>query len=131
MDEGTWIPPLKPSKKVIARQAKLDKLKHLTKDSAEETTPTKKSKRDGSWKKEPPKNNKKTKIMYGRTFNWCKWHKAWVIHDPATCLLQKKKATRPTNEDDDKPKSNPKALKVDPALKAVIEDESDEVEYDE
>jgi hypothetical protein len=107
-------------------------LKQLTNNGNNESTPTKKAKRDDSWKKEPPRNNEKTKVMYGRTFNWCKWRKAWVIHDPAACLLQtKKKVPTNTSDDDDKPKSNkPKTLKVNPALKAVIKDESDEEEYD-
>jgi hypothetical protein len=107
-------------------------LKHSANDGTNESTPTKKSKCDDSWKKEPPMNNEKTKIMYGWTFNWCKWHKAWVIHDPAACLLQTKNLVPTnTNDDDDKPKSKPKELKVNPALKAVIEDESDEEEYNE
>jgi hypothetical protein len=131
MDDKTWTPPAKTSKKIIAMQAKLDLMKD---DSSGEATPQKKSKRDDAWKKEKPKNNEKTKVMNGRKINWCKWHKAWVIHDPSSCLLQtKKKAPQPSNDtkENEKPDIKPKSLKVKPALKAVIEDESDEEEYDE
>jgi hypothetical protein len=131
VDDKTWVPPAKVSKKIISMQAKIDKLKQKD-GSSGESTPQKKSKRDDTWKKEKPINNEKTKVMNGRTFNWCKWHKAWVIHDPAACLLQTKKKTpsTPTNQED-KPDIKPRPLKVDPALKAVIEDESDEEDYDE
>jgi hypothetical protein len=130
VDDKTWTPPAKASKKVIAMQAKHDKLKDGS--SGEVVTPQKKPKRDDTWKKEKPKNNEKTKIMNGRTFNWCKWHKAWVIHDPAACLLQTKKKTPTTNEnqqEDKPPLTKPKSLRFDPALKATIEDESDEEDY--
>ena len=28
------------------------------------------------------KLKKKTKAMNNKTYNWCKWHKAWVENDP-------------------------------------------------
>ena len=48
------------------------------------------------WKKVPPKQVKKEiKTMDGKNYNWCKWHKAWVEHDPEVkgcneCRLCKK-----------------------------------------
>ena len=36
-----------------------------------------------AWKKIPPKYGKPLKKKVNdKTYNWCKWHKAWVIHDP-------------------------------------------------
>jgi hypothetical protein len=47
-----------------------------------------------------------------------------VIHDPAACPQQtKKKAASSPAETEDKTKNKPKMLSVDPAIKAVIEDE--------
>ena len=38
-----------------------------------------------TWKNVPPKSgNLLTKEMNDKVYNWCKWHKAWVIHDPQT-----------------------------------------------
>ena len=29
-----------------------------------------------------PNKTKKLKTMNNNTYNWCKWNKAWVRHDP-------------------------------------------------
>jgi hypothetical protein len=91
MDLKEWKAPSKSSKKIIAMQAKIDQLTSAKKESkSSETSPSKKVKRDDAWKKDKPANGEKTKGVNGRTFNWCKWHKAWVVHDPANCMLANK-----------------------------------------
>ena len=38
---------------------------------------------DHAWKKVPPKDGEASKKQHsGRTYNWCKYHQAWVLHDP-------------------------------------------------
>jgi hypothetical protein len=130
VDVKEWKAPSKSSEKIIA---KIDQLTNPKKeDKSNDDSPVRKTKRDDAWKKEKPTNGEKTKVMNGRTFNWCKWHKAWVIHNPANCLLADKDKKPPAKLDaNNKLKPKTKTLTVDPALQAIINQESDEEEYDE
>ena len=62
-----------------------------------------------AWKKIPPKHGKPLKKkMNDKTYNWCKWHKAWVIPDPnvtsgpTVCNLRMSK-----NDDENAPNPSP------------------------
>jgi hypothetical protein len=62
-----------------------------------------------------------------KTYHWCKWHQAWVIHDPTKCTLAHKKGNdKPTDDETNAVDGKMKALTIDPALQAEIGDTSDE-----
>jgi hypothetical protein len=80
-------------------------------------------------KKEKPSGKEKTKVMGKKTYNWCRWHQAWVIHDPTKCTLANKKNGKPKEEHNDVD-DKLKALTIDPALRAKMDvDIEGELEY--
>ncbi len=47
-------------------------------------------KKDGEWKKVPPKDGKKTSKEVGKyMYHWCVHHMAWMVHLPTECRLGK------------------------------------------
>jgi hypothetical protein len=63
--------------------------------------------------------------MGKKTYNWCKWHQAWVIHDPTKCTLANKKKENKSNDEHESNEKKLKDLKIDPALSAEIDSDSE------
>ena len=91
-----WNIKSSEEEKVIALTGKVQKLsdailklsKYLEDKKSKKGTSKDKKKqtnKDKKWalKKKGPKPGKPwTKKYNDKTFNWCKWHKAWIFHDP-------------------------------------------------
>ena len=96
--QNLWNVKSPEEEKVLALTGKVQKLsdanlklsKFLTEKKAKnnsnnKTKSTKDNKSDNkwAWKKVPPKLGKPwMKKVNEKTYRWCKWHNAWVIHDP-------------------------------------------------
>ena len=96
--QNLWNVKSPEEEKVLALTGKVQKLsdanlklsKFLTekkskKNNTGKSKNTKDNKSDDkwAWKKVAPKAGKSwTKKVNDKTYHWCKWHKAWVIHDP-------------------------------------------------
>jgi hypothetical protein len=134
LDQKTWRAPQKKNKVVamIAKDKGTRKPKKI--ENEDGSSPRKIARRErDAWKKDPPENNEKTQVRKGKTYNWCKWHEMWVIHDPKACTLQhdkkrKKKVNFQPNDDYAKPKGKPKGLKVSPALQSILHDDVEDAE---
>ena len=80
-----------------------------------------------SWKKVQPADGKaKTKTVCELTYHWCKYHAAWVLHEPEGnrpngCLLQNKMIPTPAKS------PGPASVLVN-ALSAILQDAQDENE---
>ena len=73
--------------KVIALAGKIQKLSDANLKLSKCLEGRKKKNNDKNekwaWKKKAPKSGKPwTKKVNNKTYHRCKWHKAWVIHDP-------------------------------------------------
>jgi hypothetical protein len=125
-DQDAWKDPPKKNR-VVAMVLKEREAKKPEKVEEESSHEVPKRGQD-AWKKDPPENNVKTKVRQGKTYNWCKCHKMWVIHDPASCTFhhtkkKKKQVTIQSNKGDVKPRGRPKVLKVNPVLQPIKEKE--------
>jgi hypothetical protein len=127
LDQGTWNAPTKKDKKIIALTAEVNKLRKVNKAGDTITKRPRQNNDKYAWKKDKPKGKERTKTMGKKTYHWCKWHQAWVIHDPTKCTLAHKKGNNKSNDDDaNAVDGKMKALTIDPALQAEIADDSDE-----
>ena len=55
-----------------------------------------------AWKKIPPKNNQKTKVVDSKTYYWCPKHEAWTLHKPEDCNKKGKGSILKPEKDDGK-----------------------------
>jgi hypothetical protein len=116
IDSGTWhSAPSKKDAKIIALAAEA---KQKARKDRKAASTDKRNSQKYAWKKIKPEGNETTKVVGSNTYNWCKWHQAWVIHSPADCDLQHK----PKSESNAK---SSEGLKMDPALQAVDDDAAD------
>jgi DNA-binding transcriptional regulator YiaG len=77
-----------------------------------------------AWKAVPPKAGEKTtKVVSGKTYNWCTAHKAWTIHTMAKCNLLKDQA-RSGSSNNRSPDGD--QLVLNRAYQALVVDDDDE-----
>jgi hypothetical protein len=70
--------------------------------------------------------------MGKKSYNWCKWHQAWVIHDPTKCTLANKgKEAKPKEDSVNIADVKMKALTLDLALQAEIDDSDADYELND
>jgi hypothetical protein len=68
------------------------------------TSNMKDQKRGETWKRVPPKENKKKEKQVGKyTYNWCEHHMVWTVHKPSDWELGKK---HKDNQKKDRNKAN-------------------------
>jgi hypothetical protein len=110
------------AEKIVALQAKIKELKTGKKDRKG------KFKAKDSWKLEPPKTGEPiTKVVNGRNYNYCKFHKQWTAHSPSKCKLNPD-----YREDQDAAPAAPSAdaeadrLVINRAYHAIIYDDDDD-----
>lgn len=105
------------------------------KKSPKSTRPKNKDSMDEGWREIPPKEgDKKIKVWNGKKWNWCKWHKLWVLtetdrfgkHSSTTCKLNPKyKDKKPAAKDQKKKKKQQVELNAN-AIDATDGDSSDD-----
>jgi hypothetical protein len=118
IDNATWDAPSKKDAKIIALAAEISKLKR---NKGKQTPADRKSNADKyAWKKIKPMAGETTKVVGANSYNWCKWHNAWTIHDPKVCDLNKNKI--PTTGPAAATMPNAPELKLDPGLQALIDE---------
>jgi hypothetical protein len=130
LDQGTWNAPTKKDRKIIALTTEVNKLRKAHKVGKSFSKKTRKNDDKYAWKKEKPTGKERTKNVGKKSYNWCKWHQAWVIHDPNKCTLANKaKEEKPKDDVLNVADAKMKALTIDPALQAEIDADSD-ADYD-
>ena len=135
--QNLWNTKSPEEEKVLALTSKVQKLSDanlkLTKyleDKKNKNTKkgsNKKGKEDKdekwAWKKKPPKSGKPwTKKFNEKTYHWCKWHKAWVVHDPATCRLRAESETSNNANTSDSQDANDQSGTQVQATQAIVTD---------
>lgn len=105
----------------LTRYLEEKKSKKTKKDSNKSTKDDKEDK--WAWKKKPPKSGKPwTKKLNEKTYHWCKWHKAWVVHDPTACRLRTGNTTSSNaNTSEPEESSNNEGTQVQ-AMQAIVTD---------
>jgi len=87
-----------------------------------------KHKDDTAWKKAPPKaGSPETKNISGKTYHWCKYHNAWVEHEPEgngpnACRLRQKMEKEESNSRSNTRGSSERTLPFANALAAILDD---------
>jgi hypothetical protein len=130
---NTWKTPTEAEEKIIALEAKLQqmmkqqkKYKKLAGNKKKKST----SKDKPSWMKVPPKPGEpSTKTKDSKAYNWCKHHKAWVMHKPEDCRIanaNKGNDSKSPNQDKANPNKEDKRLTLSTTFAALTEDDSDE-----
>jgi hypothetical protein len=123
IDSGTWhSAPSKKDTKIIALAS--DVGKHKSRKDRKLSTTDKRNSQKYAWKKVKPDNGETTKVVGTNTYNWCKWHQAWVIHSPADCDLQHKAKAEGITKSGE-------GLKIDPALQALVNNDASDSENDD
>ncbi len=140
-EKGRWNAPTDEQKKILALEAKLDK---MSKSKASGNKPPEKKEKptnEGSktnnkkaqpnrekpqWMSVPPKEGEpKTKEIDGKVYHWCPKHDAWTRHTPQECKGKGYKIQKmnPPKVDEDKPK-----VKLQAALSQVTVNDDDDYE---
>ena len=108
--DGEWNAPSAEQKQIVALKASLEDVKkeslqlsRALKDGGKTNRKGKNPKKEGktpkpkkgkgqgkeeqwAWKKVPPSEGQsQQKQKDGKSYNWCKHHQAWVLHDPSEC----------------------------------------------
>lgn len=123
VERGTWNAPNEKDAKIIALTAENSKLKKAKKTTENPTgTSTKSDDKRNAWKKVKPKEGETTKVIGDTTWNWCKWHKAWVRHAPDSCFLNPDKKKDGDPPAAPAPIKNPK-MQLDPAFQGILDDD--------
>jgi hypothetical protein len=130
LDQGTWNDPIKKDRKIIALTTEVNKLRKVHKSGESFSKKLRRNDDKYAWKKDKPSGNKKTKVVGKKSYNWCKWHQAWVIHDPTKCTLANKgKDAKPKEDSVNGADVKLKALTLDPALQAELDDSDADYEF--
>ena len=82
-----------------------------------------------AWMKVPPKPGEaNTKTSDSKMYNWCKHHKAWVMHKPEACRIANAKGNdkKSPHKDPATPDKEEKRLALAAQLAALTEDSDDE-----
>lgn len=133
--KGTWNAPSAEEEKIIALEAKIQKLERQAKkqvpksDSKRNNNVKPSSKKKGkdlksrkkpAWMLKPPTDAEKgkSKMVDKKEYHWCPHHKSWVRHSPAEC-----KGTGLAKEGDNRNKSDTNKLKLTKALAALAEED--------
>ena len=141
--DGDWNAPSAEQKQIVALRASLDEMKkeglQLSKGlknggktswkgknpkSEGKTFKPKKGKGQGkeeqwAWKKVPPSEGQShQKKKDEKSYNWCKYHQAWVLHDPSECQKN------PDFQAEEKPKRNKVSFAA--KLNQLLAEDSDE-----
>ena len=88
-----------------------------------------------AWKSQPPKaNEKKEKIMNGKTYYWCEDHKAWTVHHPDHCKwrldrLRKKPVAKKATVETDTDSSRDSDLVARPSVMLDKEKQNQKVQF--
>ena len=153
-EKGTWNAPSASEEKIVALQAKLNKLMNQNKKTGKETKRDnkkqkgKQSDKSGRkryepepWMYKPPKDNDPKEKQYnGKTWHWCKNHEKWVTHRPEDCKgkgtdkpnKNKSAKSESKRENDIKnkkvsfDKNDPKLVRATAAIAQYSEESSDE-----
>jgi chorismate mutase len=126
VDQGTWNAPTKKDRKIIALTTEVNKLQKVHKVGESFSKKPRRNDDKYAWKKNKPSGKERTKVLGKKSYNWCKWHQAWVIHDPTKCILANKvKEDKPKEDGVNRADAKMKALMIDPALQAEIYTDSD------
>ena len=80
------------------------------------------------WMKVPPtEGERKSKMVNGKLFHWCQFHKQWTRHKPSDCRLGKQKA--PANKEASlKKQEKQQQSKLVTALEAIENEPSEDEE---
>jgi hypothetical protein len=122
IENGTWMALSSKNERIIALQAQIDSLGSKSKDpkgSKKKTKPKGKEDEGYAWKKVPPVKGENTKTVKGKSYHWCPKHIAWTIHTPEQCNLSME--PKPPIGTSSQAES---ALTLNPALQAIINDDS-------
>ena len=123
--DGEWNAPSAEQKQIVALKASLEEVKKESlqlsrslKDGGKFTNKGKYPKKEGktpkpkkgkdqgkeegwAWKKVPPSEGQsQQKQKDGKSYNWCKYHQAWVLHDPSECKKNPDLQTKDTPKRD-------------------------------
>ncbi len=108
VQSGEWKAPSEEQTKILALEAKIKSLETKHRDKKSDKKGSKKGsnsnrksdgKKKGSkqkknkpkWMTTPPTGEQNTKTVDGKTYNWCQYHEAWVLHTPDECRLKNDK----------------------------------------
>lgn len=148
-----WCELTQEQEQIVALTAQVEQLKDkrlkLSDDSAKKKGKKKsnkpKDKKDSddkfAWKKIPPRSNQvKTKTVDGKEYKWCKYHSAWVMHNPEGtgpdgCRLRKRmernEATahiateEPSSDSEDSDDESPEEM-LSNAVTAIMQQHDDD-----
>ena len=133
VEDGSWKTKNAKDEKIFALESEIQR-----RDAAQ--TKGKQTKAEKwAWKKIPPKDNKKNKVVGPNTYYWCPKHSMWTVHRPEDCKLDEpveKKGDKKGEKKVTKAKST-KKLSLAKAYRAMINnpqyvnDMEDEDEYEE
>jgi len=139
---GKWKKPSEQTAKLLAMEARLEKIQLENKklkaeqkgkssrrgdrswdedgNDGEENSKSRRNRQRPSWMFDPPASadKKKAKKVDGKTYHWCDAAKVWGTHTANKCRAGKEK------HHDDKESSDKKKIKFSKALQAVAEDDN-------
>lgn len=120
VERGSWNAPTEKDAKIVALTAENAKLKKAKKanDKGNEAPAGTNQTGKNAWKKVKPKAGETTKVIGATTWNWCKYHKAWVRHEPGSCFLDPDKKGQESGDTKQPPK-----MQLDPAFQGLLEDD--------
>jgi hypothetical protein len=126
-EEQTWKSPSKKDEEISILKAQIEATALKTQVENKVKVPYDPNASQNRWKKIPPTDNKTTKEHSGRTWNWCKNHKAWTQHTYEACKgvtarRTKTSDTANTNVPDTHPNTNSDpTVQVNPVLTSIVE----------
>jgi hypothetical protein len=119
VERGTWNAPNEKDAKIVALIAENAKLKKKRTDKTSAPASGNSDPGKNAWKKVKPKSGETTKVVGDSTWNWCKFHTAWVRHEQSSCFLD------PDHKKKDTTEVKAPNMKLDPALQALIDEDDD------
>ena len=121
VEAGKWLKSQAREQQLVALTAQLEQielknrqLRNQLKKSGNKTTPPPKNtktkpgkpgtpnKNKWAWKDVKPKSGQTTKVVDGKTYYWCQYHKKWTLHKSEECRLKPKDDDNKDGGSDDK-----------------------------
>jgi hypothetical protein len=128
ISQRNQMPTDSNAEKIVALQAKLKDLKGNTRDKGKRFKPK------DAWKLDSPKPDEDNpKIVNGRTYHYCQFHKQWTAHSPTQCDRNpaNKKGNETTNQSPGDRNADADKLVINKAYHAIIHDDDEESVSDE
>jgi hypothetical protein len=124
-EEQTWKSPSKKDEEITILKAQIEATALKTQVETKIKVPYDPNSSQNKWKKVPPSDGKTTKEHLGKTWNWCKNHKAWTQHSYESCKGVAVRTTR-NSEPATTPPTNPPThasptVQVNPILTSIVE----------